>query len=140
MGFLLDMLTDAIRERHVAKTNSGRRGVTEYRPSQIGGFIEQEAYASNVLCSGGTNELRSEVITALCIAAANANIPTVILHQGDTVMQQTMRTVFQGYPEYMEIGRGARHFDPFYHINSDKIGKIIVDTAPKQYALIWCKW
>lgn len=135
MGFLLDMLTDAIRERQVAKTNNGRRGVTEYCPSQIAGFVEQDAYTCNVLGSGGTDELRSEVITALCIAAANANMPTVILHQGDTAMQRTMRAVFRGYPEYMEIGRGARHFDPFYQINSDKIGKLIMDTAPRQYAL-----
>lgn len=135
MGLFLDLLADAIRQRKVAKTNSGRRGVTEYRPSQIGGFIEQDAYTCNVLGSGGSDELRGEVITALCIAAANANIPTVVLHQGDTAMQQTMRTVFQGYQGYVQIGRGAAHFDPFYQINVDKIGKLIVDTAPKQYAL-----
>ena len=35
---LLDIISDAIRNRQVAKTNSSRRGITEYQPSQIGGF------------------------------------------------------------------------------------------------------
>ena len=38
---LLGIISDAIRNRQVAKTNSNRRGITEYKPSQIGGFVEQ---------------------------------------------------------------------------------------------------
>lgn len=135
MGFFTDLITDAIRNRQVAKENANRRGVTEYKPSQIGGFVESDAYKANVICSGDIPDLRSDVITSLCITAANANIPVIVLHQGDTDMCAKLQAVFRNYHRYIEAGPNAKHYDPLYQLSNAMISKIIVDTSPKQYKM-----
>lgn len=132
---LLDIISDAIRNQQVAKTNSSRRGITEYQPSQIGGFVEQNIYNMNVICSGDSSDLRSEVLVSLCVAATIANVPVIVLHQGDDDLTNEFRKVYQNHPSYIEVGPNSYRFDPFYQLSNNKISKVIVDTAPQNYAL-----
>ena len=110
---LLDIISDAIRNRQVAKTNSNRRGITEYQSSQIGGFVEQNIYTTNVICSGDSSDLRSEALVSLCVAATNANIPVIVLHQGDADLTNEFHKVYQNHPLYIEVGPNSYRFDPF---------------------------
>lgn len=132
---LLDVISDAIRNRQVAKTNSSRRGITEYQPSQIGGFVEQNIYNTNVICSGDSSDLRSEALVSLCVAATNANIPVIVLHQGDVDLINEFRKVYQSHSSYIEVGPNSYRFDPLYQLSNNQISKMIVDTAPQKYAL-----
>lgn len=132
---LLDIISDIIRNKQISKANINRRGIVEYNPSQIGGFIESDIFNNNVVVSGGTDVLRSEVIVNLCIAATNASIPVIILHQGDTELQRLFRTIYQQHPAYIEVGSRGKYFDPFYQIPVDQISGIIIKTAPKTYNL-----
>lgn len=132
---LLDIFCDIMRTRRVAKENINRRGVTEYQPSQIGGFIEDDAYMRNLVCSGDCTDLRSETITSLCVSATNANIPVIVLHQGDTKLVNKFHTTYGNHPSYIEIGPYAKRFDPFYQLNNSQISKIIIESAPQKYAL-----
>lgn len=132
---LLDIISDAIRNRQVAKTNNSRRGITEYQPSQIGGFVEQDIYNMNVICSGDSSDLRSEALVSLCAVATNASIPVIVLHQGDVELTRKFHKVYQNHPSYIEVGPNEHRFDPFYQLSNSQISKIIVDTAPQKYAL-----
>lgn len=97
---LWDIITDSIRNRQISKTNISRRGVTQYKPSQIGGFVEPDINTGKVVCSGDAPDLRSEVIVSLCVAATNAGIPVIVLHQGDSVLNNMFQTVYQNHPAY----------------------------------------
>lgn len=132
---LFDLISDVIRDRQVWKNNVNRRGITEYRPSHIGGFVESDIYNENVICSGDGTDLRSEVIVSLCVAATNANIPVIVLHQGDLELKQAFQKVYQQHPAYLEIAPNAKRFDPFFQLKNEQISKMIVDTAPQKYAL-----
>lgn len=136
MGFL-DIILDGIRNRQIAKTNSSRRGVIEYQPSQIGGFVEKNIYNMNVICSGDSNNLRSETLVRLCVAATNANIPVIVLHQGDIDLTNEFRKVYQNHPSYIEVGPNLHRFDPFYQLSNNQISKMIVDTAPQKYGITY---
>lgn len=132
---LLDIISDAILNRQVAKTNSSRRGITEYQPSQVGSFVGQDIYNMNVICSGDSSDLRSEALVSVCVAATNANIPVIVLHQGDAALTKEFRKVYHNHPSYIEVGPNAHRFDPFYQLSNNQISKMIVDTAPQKYAL-----
>lgn len=136
MGFW-EIVSDTIINRKVEKANINRRGVTQYKPSQIGGFVEPDSYSQNVVCSGNAADLRAEVIVNLCVASTNAGVPVIVLHQGDSGLTSTFRSVYQNHPAYIEAGPNGKHFDPLHQISSHQISKIIVDTAPQKYALTY---
>lgn len=132
---LWDIITDSIRNRQISKTNISRRGVTQYKPSQIGGFVEPDINTGKVVCSGDAPDLRSEVIVSLCVAATNAGIPVIVLHQGDSALNNMFQTVYQNHPSYIEVGPAGKRFDPLFQLSDSQISKIMVDTAPQKYAL-----
>ena len=132
---LWDIIIDSIRNRQISKTNISRRGVTQYKPSQIGGFVEPDINTGKVVCSGDAPDLRSEVIVSLCVAATNAGIPVIVLHQGDSALNNMIQTVYQNHPAYIEVGPTGKRFDPLFQLSDSQISKIMVDTAPQKYAL-----
>lgn len=132
---LLDYIGDILRERQVAKTNIQRRGITFYKPSQIGGFVESDITGMKVVCSGDSEDLRSEVIVSLCVSAANAGLPAIVLHQGDAALKSQFGKVFGGSGIYTELGPGAGYFDPLYGMQPSRISRLMVDTAPEKYGL-----
>ena len=132
---LWDIITDAIRNRQISKTNIYRRGLTQYKPSQIGGFVEPDINRGKVICSGDANDLRSEVIVSLCVAATNAGIPVIVLHQGDLLLKNMFQNVYNNHPAYIEVSSTRKRYDPFFQLSNSQISKIIVDTAPQKYAL-----
>lgn len=132
---LWDIIVELMRNRKVSKTNINRRGVTQYKPSQIGGFIEPDINTGKVVCSGDALDLRSEVIVSLCVAATNMGIPVIVLHQGDSALNSMFRSVYQNHPAYIEVSPTGNRFDPLFQLSTSQISKIIVDTAPQKYAL-----
>ena len=132
---IFSFLSDLIRSNNVNNTNRSRRGLTYYKPSHISGFVGADGFKYNIICSGGSPELRSEMITFLCIAATNSNIPVVILHQGDTALNNLLRNEYAGHSALVEIGNNNSYFDPFFQLSSSMVSKLIVDTAPKKYSM-----
>ena len=130
---LLSFLEDWLRSNNVKNTNRNRRGITYYKPSHISGFVGDDGYQNNIICSGGSSELRSEMIASLCIVATNANVPIIILHQGDTDLTNRLRSVYTKHSAYIEINSNSYYFDPFYDMTRQQISKIIVDTSPQKY-------
>lgn len=132
---LFSYFWDWLRNSNVNNTNRNRRGISYYKPSHISGFVGDDGYRNNIICSGGTPDLRSEMLATLCIVATNANIPVIILHQGDTALVNRLQSVYAGHSALVEIGANRYYFDPFYQMTQSQISKIIVDTAPKKYAM-----
>ena len=122
---LLSFLEDWLRSNNVKNTNRNRRGITYYKPSHISGFVGDDGYQNNIICSGGSSELRSEMIASLCIVATNANVPIIILHQGDTDLTNRLRSVYTKHSAYIEINSNSYYFDPFYDMTRQQISKII---------------
>ena len=135
MGFIIDWIVDSIRHNRVAKENQKSRGVVYYKPSQVGGFVEANCCYENTLVSGGDAEIRSEAIDALCIRAANAGQPVIVLHQSDIVCENKLRTTFSGFQNFYLANATNRIFDPLYGLNEDQIVDAIVKTAPKEYCI-----
>ena len=135
MGFIIDWIVDTIRHNRVAKANQQSRGVVHYNPSQVGGFVDPDSCYGNTLVSGGDAQIRSEAIEALCISAVNAGQPVIVLHQGNRICENKLRTTFSGFQNFHLINDSNPIFDPFYGLGEDQIVDAIVKTAPKEYCI-----
>ena len=134
MGFF-DWIDDIWRHRKIAKTNQKQRGVVHYLPSQVGGFVEPDSCFGNTLISGGNAQIRSEAINALCIRAANASLPVIVLHQGDTHCENTLRKTFSGFQHFYLVNNLNPIFDPIYGLPENQIRNTVVNSAPKEYRI-----
>lgn len=134
MGFF-DWIDDIWRHRKIAKANQKQRGVVHYLPSPVGGFVEKDSCYGNTLISGGDSQIRSEAINALCISAANASLPVIVLHQGDTQCENILRNTFSGFQNFYLVNNANPIFDPIYGLNEKQIRNAVVSTAPKEYRI-----
>lgn len=134
MGFL-DWIDDILRHRGIAKTNQKQRGVVHYLPSQVGGFVEPDSCYRNTLISGGDAQIRSEAINALCISAANASLPVIVLHQGDIYCENMLRNTFSGFQNFYLVNNANPVFDPIYGLSENQIRNAVVNTAPMEYRI-----
>lgn len=132
---LADWIADIVRHRRVNKHNQKHRGVVNYLPSQIGGFVEDDACYINTLVSGGDAQIRSETLRELCIRAYNAAMPVIVLHQGDTSCENTLRKVFAGRHNFYLANAANPVFDPLFDRTNSQICDAVVNTAPKQYKI-----
>lgn len=137
MGFF-DWIDYICQHRSIAKTNQKQRGLVHYRPSQVGGFVEPDSCCGNTLISGGNAQIRSEAINALCVSAANASLPVIILHQGDTCCENILRKTFSGFQNFYLVNHANPIFDPIYGLTEDQIRNAVVNTAPKEYRITPC--
>jgi hypothetical protein len=58
MMAVFNSILGAITNYRINKGNLQRRGITEYQPSEIGGFFLPTSPATNVVVSGGDNRIR----------------------------------------------------------------------------------
>ncbi len=126
-GGLLRRVTKNTPERR----NMQRRGVTEYKPSELGGFFPPEETVDQMVASGGSDKLRAETIEAYTELALYKQTPVVILHNGDRVLEQYMMTVLGPTGLLGVINSMNRKYEPFVGKNSRIIGQMIAESAPK---------
>lgn len=115
--------------------NMLRRGVTEYKPSEIGGFFPAEERAEHMVVSGGDDKLRAETIEAYTELALYWQTPVLILYDGDPVLEQHMGTMLGHTGLLGVINQLNKKYEPFVGKNSREIGQMILEAAPKDMEL-----
>jgi hypothetical protein len=130
---MIDEIVQWVNKRTIAKNNTIMRGVTEYKPSEIGGFFPPTDQIGNVIISGGENSMRSQTIEAITYLAYDKKLPVVILHQGNRELESMMQLTF-GKSGYLTIVNQSNPiYEPFAGLSDIEISKLITESAPKEY-------
>lgn len=128
VGFL-----KAMTMTNTDRANSMNRSVVEYKPCDVDAFFEPSRGVYNALISGGDPKLRTSAIVSQTLCAAGNGFPVVIIHEGNHLLEQQLRTNFSGSGRYKEISSGNPCFEPFYGLTELEISNQILETAPKDY-------
>lgn len=131
MGALANRLSGNTPEQR----NARKRGVTEYKPSEIGGFFPPSEAPGNTVISGGNDEIRAEAVGAFAQLAAYYQMPVVIIHSGNQILEQYMLKLFQGTGLVGIINQMNPCYEPFYGKNSREICQMIMESAPKEFEM-----
>lgn len=115
--------------------NQLRRGVTEYKPSELGGFFPAEEIADQMVVSGGSDKLRAETIEAYTELALYRQTPVIILHNGDHVLEQYMMTMLGSTGLLGVVNAMNPKYEPFVGKDGRTIAQMIAETAPKDMEL-----
>jgi hypothetical protein len=130
---MIDGIIQWINKRTIAKNNTILRGVTEYKPSEIGGFFPSTDQIDNVVISGGENSMRSQTIEAVSYLAYDKNLPVVILHQGNNELERMMHLTFGKSGCLTIVNQNNPVYEPFAGLSNVEICKLIIESAPKEY-------
>jgi hypothetical protein len=130
---MIDEIIQWINNRTIAKNNEISRGLTEYKPSEIGGFFLPGDQIGNVIISGGENIMRSKAIEAISYLAYDKNLPVIILHQGNDALETMMRLTFGKSGCLTIVNQKTPFYEPFADLSDAEISKLIIESAPKDY-------
>ena len=114
------------------KVNQAKRGVTEYQSCKIGEFFPPNSPATNVVISGGDDEIRSQTINAIATACPN-NIPIVVLHQANNKLESMFQSTFVNSKRLTIINNNNPHYDPFAGLSDYEISRLVIESAPKDF-------
>lgn len=131
MGALANRLTGNTPEQRNARS----RGVTEYKPSEIGGFFQPSEAPGNTVISGGDEQTRAEAVGAFCQLAAYYQIPAVVIHSGNRILEQYILNLFAGTGMVGIINGMNPCYEPFYGKKSREICQMIMESAPKDFEM-----
>ncbi|GHU16067.1 hypothetical protein FACS1894163_04740 [Spirochaetia bacterium] len=130
---MLDAIIQWINNKTIAQNNEIMRGITEYKPSEIGGFFPPTDQIGNIIISGGENSMRSQTIEAISYLAYDNNLPVVILHQGNKELETIMQLTLGKSGCLTIINQNNPVYEPFAGLSDIEISKLIIESAPKEY-------
>jgi hypothetical protein len=130
---MIDAIIQWVNNRTITKNNEISRGLTEYKPSEIGGFFLPGDQIGNVIISGGENVMRSKTIEAISYLAYDKNLPVIILHQGNDELETMMRLTFGKSGCLTIVNQKNPVYEPFVDLSDVEISKLIIESAPKDY-------
>ena len=115
--------------RNIERNNELRRNITRYEPSDIEGFIERDKQVGSYVISGGISDNRAKAAASVVACALSQGVPTVVLHEGDTTLQQHVvnATAFSG--NKVIITSSTSVYDPFYNRTNQEICNLIINSA-----------
>lgn len=115
--------------------NQRKKGIVEYKPSEIGGFFPPEEMPSNTVISGGSARVRAEAAGAFCQLAAYHQMPVVILHCANQVLEQYIINLFSGTGLLGVVNPLNPCYEPFWNKNRREIGQMVTESAPRDFEI-----
>lgn len=117
------------------RTNEINRNIVEYKPCDVDVFFDSSRGVYNALISGGDSRLRTSAMVAQTLCAVSNGFPVVLIHEGNRLLEQQLRSSLSGIGIYNEVSCNNPCFEPFYGLNELEISNQILDTAPKDYGI-----
>jgi hypothetical protein len=130
---MIDAIIQWINNRIIEQNNEITRGITEYKPSEIGGFFPPTDPIGNVVISGGEDAMRSQTIEAISYLAYDTQLPVVILHQGNNELETMMQLTFGKSGCLTIVNQKNPVYEPFVDLSDVEISKLIIESAPKDF-------
>lgn len=113
------------------KVNRANRGVVEYRPSPIEAFFDSGEPVGGMVVSGGANDHRIRAIATQAICAFNQGMAVVVLHEGNTELENKMSSEFGSTGQLSLINRANPYYEPFLGLTNPEVSRMIIQSQEK---------
>ena len=116
------------------KTEKNKR-IVRYKPSDIEAFIERDTQIGSYIISGKNPYQRMKVAGAITYCSLNQGTPVIILHEGNTYLQNHIANVTAFTNNKVIINNNNAIYDPFFNRNKQDICNLIVNSAKKNTSI-----
>ena len=119
-----------VREGVYAWNNHVSRGVRNMRRTDEENLLSYAGPNGSVMISGGTDVARERLETALVRLAHDSGRPVIILHRGNSGLEQRVAAL----PNAVICNQNMRRYDPFREFDTRAIADILLDNLPRENA------
>lgn len=121
--------------RNIEQNNELRKNITRYERSDIEGFIERDLNVGSYVISGNSSIYRSKAAASIAACAIDQGVPTIILHEGNIGLENSVIRYQQYIPNHSIISKGSAVYDPFFNRSSQEIANLITSSASQNSAI-----
>lgn len=115
--------------RKIGQANERNKKILNLGTSSISNVLSN-AIMQNVIVSGGSGDIRLQFILHKCLQDSNANIPVVILHEGNSFLENALCYSIPTNRYIRIINKHNPFYDPIFRMNSTEAGVIISEAFP----------
>lgn len=121
-----NILIEAHNQKTIERNNRISRGVIEEESQSVSSLINDGCFG-NAIFSGNGAENRGILISEVICSAYNANFPSVVIHTGDSVLEERIRTKFGNTS--VIINSQNTVFEPFLNRTNVEITQLVQQIA-----------
>ena len=136
MGLFLSLLNSWLSNlrtkqtiRNIEKNNELRKNISRYQPSDIEAFIERDKQVGSYIISGINPSIRCRAAASVAACALSQNIPVIIIHEGNTLLQNHVIQATAFTKNKVVISNNTTIYDPFYNRSDQEICNLIINSA-----------
>lgn len=115
--------------KKIDKVNETNRNIHRSGNVSVDQILPLTSSAGNLCFSGGTQEHRNRLIVQNCLQSCSAGIPTVVLHEGNTLLEQALGTACGNQPYFRQINPAAPYYDPIFRLSDTDAATTLVNAA-----------
>ena len=116
----------------VNEANKNVQNMGTIMPDQI---IPCNYQMGNIAISGGSIDIRNELIIQNCKQSVSIGIPTVIIHEGNYRLEFMLQNVFSGHRYFRMLNTSNPYYDPIFRLTDTETGHFISDAAPVDHPI-----
>lgn len=120
-------------KRRINRLNEANKNVQligKLHPDQL---IPCNYQMGNISISGGSEAIRNELIIQNCKQSTSIGVPTIIIHEGNYLLEQMLQLSFSGHRYLRIINQSNPYYDPVFRLNNTEIGHFISDSSPSEH-------
>ena len=119
--------------RRADKINQANRNVANLGRVFSDQLIPCNTQMGNICISGGTDQVRAALLVQNCRQSVSIGVPTIILHEGNSALEQALRQNFSGHRYMRIVNRSDPYYEPVFRLSDDGLARMIVEASlPEQ--------
>jgi len=127
--WLINTISNGLRNRRINKNNKLARGVEEYKSITVSDLFHPNSCKDSIIISGGSQNERLHISRELLRNAYNENHPVIVLHIANNdleniILQNGLGTV---------VNDRNKIFDAFTSFELNEIIQVVTDTCKSKY-------
>jgi hypothetical protein len=133
MENLVQSIARVFRQKKIQSENEKQRGLTNSGAANARDLLPSDLSYGNTVISGGVPMARALVIESFVEMASTKGMPVVVIHESDAAVISRLSANPTLKGKLILCDAFNPNFDPFVHLKSDEIAKLVIDTAKKDY-------
>lgn len=119
-------------QRSIERQNAVNKNVIEYFDAPVEAYVSKTV-TENIVVSGNNKDIRDRVCCAATYNAYKIGTPVVVLHCGNTQLENLLAQAFSLENGLHMINESNKLYDPFLDLDKDQISELVLNSATESY-------
>ena len=135
MASVIARLNRKKARKKIERLNERNRRVRQLGGVRVSQLFPENGRIGSICISGGSETVRNALILQNCRQSVGAGMPTIVLHEGNLLLEQTIRRSFLGHGYLRVVNASDPCYDPIFRLNDVEIGHFVSEASPDDHRI-----